>query len=476
MKLRRVFIFFLLLILLSSGCSVKVSKTESVYTYTGNQAGSMSWDVQGAADRPSPVWTYHGKDIFSELYWGDFVTAGDVVYIGGDRLTAVDLKTGKELWETQLKNSAPNEGEICYVLHPIVYNDRIVAIGARLVMEKGLEYNEERRNVIAFDRVTGKLLWKIDIGCKLDYFFMGSPVILGNKIYVPALNTEYHASIPGYGSSVTYKEEERGIWVLDINTGRVLKKIFFSLQRGDLDLNSTSIRAYGTDIFVSAGVKASAEKPDRKSGACYLVAFDTLHGKVLWQTEVTDEMSSAVGMYNTLGVNSKVVAVFQGTAPTELHGCEHKLKVFDKNTGKLLWSKEIYSFDFSITEDKLFVQISKNTFACLDPLTGKEIWTYKFNKSIKPELYDLPFTPFLTKDILYIVNNDVIIALNPANGNEIWNLIPYPEMFGDGTTIGSWRFIPVNNGFVTSYVDFFGDGPMISPPIAQLWSTQNNKK
>ncbi len=163
MKVRRAFIFFLILLLLSSGCTVRVPNIETkdaVHTYAGTQAGTMSWDVEGAGVKPLPVWTYNGKDIFSGWYYrqGNCNVSGDVVYTSGDRLTALDLKTGKELWETQLKNSAPNENALTCILFPTIYKDKIVAIGARLVVEKGSDYYSERRNVLVFDRVTGNLL------------------------------------------------------------------------------------------------------------------------------------------------------------------------------------------------------------------------------------------------------------------------------------------------------------------------------
>ncbi|NIA10310.1 MAG: PQQ-binding-like beta-propeller repeat protein, partial [Nitrospiraceae bacterium] len=244
----------------------------------------MFWNVSGTYNKPSPLWTYHEKDTFSMWYYtiGNLNVCKDVIYAGGDRLTAINLKTGKELWETQLKNSSPRENANTFILYPTIYGDKIVAIGARLVVEKGFDYYFERRNVLVFERKTGKLLWKsTDIGAKLEYFDFGYPVILNNKIYIPALNGEYRASEYGYGSDLACKDEERGIWVWDLNTGKILRKIILPIPNGDLDIYGTSIRSYGTNIYITAGTS---------TGPLYLIAFDTLRNKVLWQTQVTDEM------------------------------------------------------------------------------------------------------------------------------------------------------------------------------------------
>jgi len=489
--MKRAFIFFLILLLLFSGCTVRTPDVETenaACTYTGTQAGTMSWDVEGAVVKPSPVWTYNWKDVFSGWYYwqGNCNVCGDVVYISGDRLTALDLKTGKELWETQLKNSAPNENALSYILFPTIYKDKIVAIGARLVVEKGLEYYMERRNVLVFDRGTGKLLWKsVDIGSKLDYFEQGYPVILNDKIYVPALNGKYRASEYGYGNNLACKKEERGIWVWDLNTGKLLDKIFFSFLEGELDPTSTKVISDGKNLYVMAGVRPSLEKADRTLGPQYLIAFNPRSRKVLWQIRLLDDMGGNTN-FNPIGVNSKVIVVSRSVAPTAAHGPEEWIRAFDKKTGRLLWSKEQFSsMDISITENKLFVSLKEDSLSCLDPMTGKEIWTYKCSHKPPSAKFctDAPggFSPFLTRNVLYLQScyGDMLIALDPDTGKELWSIIPpfNKALKLEEDNFGSWMMVPVNNGFITLYTGFGEDsGKMLFPPIVQLWSATNNKK
>jgi len=483
---RRAFIFFLILLLLSSGCTTRVPDYAS-HPYAGTQAGTMSWDVEGAVVKPLPVWTYNGKDVFSGWYYrqGNCNVSGDVVYTSGDRLTALDLKTGHELWETQLKNSSSNENALTYILFPTIYKDKIVAIGARLVVEKGSDYYRERRNVLVFDRITGKLLWKsVDIGSKFEYFYQGYPVILNNKIYVPALNGEYRAEF-GF-QNIARKEEERGIWVWDLNTGKLLDKIFFSFPEGELCLSLTNVISDGENLYVMAGVTPSVEKTNRTLAPQYLIAFNPRDRKVLWQIQALDNMSGSTG-FNSSGMNSKVIVVSRSVAPTATHGVDHWIRAYDKKTGKILWSKPtikvwVDAVDISLTEDRLFAQVTDNSLSCFDPLTGKEIWTYKC--SHKPPsagffTVGAAFCPFLTRNVLYLRSIDMIIALDPDTGQELWSIVPpFSKIINDEkNSMENWMLIPVDNGFVTLYTDFGMDsGEMLSPPIVQLWSVTNNKK
>ncbi len=484
--MKRAFIIFLLFFLFSSGCTTRVPDYAS-HPYAGTQAGTMSWDVNGAIVRPSPVWTYNGKDVFSEWYYraGNLNVSGDVVYISGDRLTALDLKTGHELWETQLKNSLPNENAVTCILFPTIYKDKIVAVGARLVVEKGSDYYSERRNVLVFDRVTGKLLWKsVDIGSKLEYFNQGYPVILNNRIYLPALNGEYRAAQPGY-QSMASKKEERGIWVWDLNTGKLLDKIFFSFPEGELCLSITNVISDGENLYVMAGVTPSVDKTNRTLDPQYLIAFNPRDGKVLWQIQLTDNMAGTTG-FNSSGMNSKVIVVSRSVAPTATHGPDSWIRAYDKKTGKILWRKPIKvwvsAVDISLTEDGLFAQVTDNSLSCFDPMTGKEIWTYKCNyRPPSAGFFTVGpvFCPFLTRNVLYLTSIDMIIALDPDTGKELWSIVPpFPKIIDEEeNSNGSWRFIPVDSGFVTLYADFSMSGDaMLSPPFVQLWSATNNKK
>ena len=481
--MKKILIAILLLSLLFTACTPKNSigdKTDCC-TFTGTSKGSMLWNVNGADTIPSPVWTYHEKKIFDIFYCGPdtLVSCKGVVYVGGDRLTAIDLKSGKKLWETQVKNAQPDEGENTFITHLTVYGNKVVAVGARLVEEKGLnDWNFERCNLLVFDKSTGKILWKsTDIGSKNEEFnFGGYPVVINNKIYAPALNGEYRASRPGFGSSVKANEkEERGVWVWDLNTGKLLKKIFFPFNGGIFSPSFTRIRSYGNNLYIALGLTDEEGKPQYNAGSLYLIAFDTTHNKILWQTQVTDEMGME-GMINSFGVNNKVVAIFQPAAPTKNHGATNDLKVFDRTTGKLLWRKEVTSGaeDFSLTENGLFIQLTNDDFTCLDPVSGKELWVYKCG-NIKGMFEHPVFLPYTTQNILYIENSLFIIALDPDTGKEIWRFKPYLRMQNGYISFPGYYLAPVNNGFVTLFVHFYDDDAVTSPPMVQLWLSPEKK-
>ncbi len=480
--MKKVFIIFLLFFLFFSGCAVgthRIETEDTACTCAGSETGTMSWDVNGAIVRPSLVGAYYGKDTFSTWYYGEgnLNVCNDVVYTGGDRLTAIDLKTGKELWETQLKNSSPNENALTFILFPTIYKDKIVAVGARLVVEKGSDYYFERRNLLVFDRKTGKLLWKsVDIGSKNQYFDAGFPVILNNKIYVPALNGEYRAAEPGHGHMSPCKEEERGIWVWDINTGRLLDKIILKFPEGYSDPGFSSVITDGRTIYISAGVLPAVGKTLHPT---YIIAYNPERNKVIWKMQIADTLITSD--YDTFAVNNKVIIKFCNINPTKSHGPKDVIKAINKKTGKMLWSKEVRAVGkIALTEDRVFAQTSRGTVTCFDALTGREIWSYKYHKPSNTTFYGHPrFTPFLARNVLYLVDSHVIIALNPDSGQELWSIIPPCPKTVDKETEdfnGSWRFIPVNNGFVTLHTVFAMSGSMISPPFVRLWLDTSNKK
>ncbi len=308
-------------------------------------------------------------------------------------------------------------------------------------------------------------------------------MILNNKIYVLALNGEHRAEF-GF-QNIARKEEERGIWVWDLNTGKLLDKIFFSFPEGELCLSIINIISDGENLYVMAGVTPSVKKTNRTLAPQYLIAFNPRDRKVLWQIQALDNMSGSAGL-NSSGMNSRVIVVSRSVAPTATHGSDSWIRAYDKKTGKILWSKPIKvwvgAVDISLTEDRLFAQVTDNSLSCFDPLTGKEIWTYRCShKSPSAEFFTVGpmFCPFLTRNVLYLRSIDMIIALDPNTGQELWSIVPpFSKIINDEeNSMGNWMLIPVDNGFVTLCADFGMDsGEMLSPPIVQLWSVTNNKK
>ncbi len=464
------------LLIFSFGCS-GAKDTNKLCTFTGDKNGmTMSWEESGAKEKPSVVWEYNEKSVYSPWYYtfGNLNVCGDVIYTGGDRLTAINLKTGKEIWETQVKNSLPDENGITYVLCPTIYKDKIVSLGARLVNEKGSEYNFERRNILVFDKNTGKLLWKsCDIGSKTDYFDGGFPVVLNNKIYVPALNGEYRASEPGFGFGVSVAKEERGIYVWDLNTGKLINKIVLKFPEGYLDPEFSLISTDGRYIYVSAGVLPTVGKVLHST---YIFAYDPVGNKVVWKTQVSDTLLSSE--YYTFGTSNNAVIRFCDIEPTKSHGPNEVIKAIDKKTGKILWSKNITLPDIciAVNGDKLIFQTAENTIGCFDVETGKEIWQYKYSPSpsengqITKHLF---FSPAFANGVVYLLEEHIILALDPETGKELWRIfVPNPKNLDDEETevMTGWRFIPVDNGFVTmNVVSRFSSDSMIHPPFLRLW-------
>ena len=469
--MRKLFAVFLVLILFFTGCAPR-APDNSGCTYAGNEESNMFWSVNGARTMPAPRWTYHEKKIFALFYYGykfgNLNVCNGIIYSGGDRLTAVDLNTGKELWETQVKNSLPDEDAITYVLYPTVYKDKIVAIGARLVVEKGFGCYLERRNVLVFDRKTGKLLWKsADIGSKMDYFDWNFPVVLNNRVYVPALNGEYRALRPG-SSPMANKKEQRGIYVWDLNSGKLINKILIPFKVGVMSMEGTMIRTDGRYIYLEADLERSIDEMVESSDIPdYLIKLDPRSGKVIWKVKLNFDF-----MFNSFAVNNRVVAVFSATESPKTHIPHPYIKVFDKKTGKLLWSKGMTETrDICLTDSKLIIQITDDTVACFNPLTGDEIWKYNC-KMPKNDLCDV--TPFLTKNVLYLDNFYDIIALDPDTGKELWRKAPFYKLNYKIEVDRDMIFIPVNNGFVVEYTDATPSGAMLFPPVIQLWSSGRN--
>lgn len=156
------------------------------------------------------------------------VVYGGVMYIttSYNRIMALDAKTGEILWRYDVK--LPEDLRLC--CGPA---NRGVAIGGDLVVMATLD-----AHLIAFERMTGKVAWTVQLADYRDGFSATSaPLIVGNLVYTGVAGGEFGA---------------RGfIAAFDLKTGKLVWKIYTVPGEGE-----PGVKTWAGDSWKSGGAPA----------------------------------------------------------------------------------------------------------------------------------------------------------------------------------------------------------------------------
>lgn len=167
-------------------------------------------------------------------------------------------------------------------------------------------FGDEKSTVQAVDAATGKLLWKTKIEDHLLSRVTGSPVLNGNRIYVPVSSFEETA-----GRDTRYEccKFRGSIVALDAYTGKIIWKSFtVQSEPKPFKKNSAGTQMYGP----AGGAIWSAPTLDLKRKLIYvgtgnsytdvatlhsdaIMAFDMETGKLKWANQVTPKDNFLVG-------------------------------------------------------------------------------------------------------------------------------------------------------------------------------------
>jgi polyvinyl alcohol dehydrogenase (cytochrome) len=170
----------------------------------------------------------------------------------------------------------------------------------------GVFFGDERSNVQALDAATGRLIWKTKIEEHLLSRITGSPLLYGNRLYVPVSSFEETAGRdPGYECC-----KFRGsIVALDTSTGRVIWKSY-SVQETPhpFKKNSAGTQMYGPaggaiwsaptidtkrKLIYAATGNSYTDVPTSHSDA--IIALDIETGKLRWVNQLTPRDNFLVG-------------------------------------------------------------------------------------------------------------------------------------------------------------------------------------
>ncbi len=179
-------------------------------------------------------------------------------------------------------------------------------------------------------------------------------------------------------------------------------------------------------VVVDNGVLYTMYSRDREE---VVIAMDAATGKTRWEYAYDKsgprmDLSQGAGPHSTpLVLGDRVYTI----------GIRARMHAFDKNTGKLVWHKELYKdfpgsteFDrgYAVSpiayKDMIIVKLGgpNHAIVALNPKDGAMLW-----RSLS--YGNAPATPIVAqasgRDVLFTQFAEDVVALNPANGELLWN-------------------------------------------------------
>jgi len=390
--------------------SGRVLWSQDISSYTG---------VAGDLSRTSPAVYGH------ELILGDgWILSSGAAGTSGARVFAVNRRTGKPLWSTQV-DTDPNAQ---ITGSPVVY-DGVAYVGISSKGE-GNDQDSFRGAVIALDAATGRLLWKTYMvpsnngggDSNKPGFYSGNAVWESNFAVDPKrgllyIDTGNNYSVP---DGVCTTPQQTGctppaaddyvdsILALKLSNGAVVWAD--PTVNGDL---WTLLQPTGPDFDFGAGpnlfttVNPATHRPEQllgagqKSGVYW--AVDPATGKVAWQTKVGPDGNGGLGgiEYGTATDGKRIYAAEGDTAsiPYTLGGSGPyagqtvtggSWAALDPATGKILWQTPDPqgSFDIgfvSAANGVVYggsVATTGTNMYALDAATGKILWSFASGGSV----------------------------------------------------------------------------------------------
>ncbi|MEK6322857.1 MAG: PQQ-binding-like beta-propeller repeat protein [Acidobacteriota bacterium] len=167
-------------------------------------------------------------------------------------------------------------------------------------------FGDEKSTVQAVDAATGTLLWKTKIEDHLLSRITGSPLLHGNRIYVPVSSFEETAGRDSHYECCKFRGS---LVALDAYTGKIIWKSFaVQDEPKPFKKNSSGTQMYGP----AGGAIWSAPTLDLKRKVIYagtgnsytdvethhtdsIIAYDIATGKIRWSKQVTPKDNFLVG-------------------------------------------------------------------------------------------------------------------------------------------------------------------------------------
>ncbi|MFQ5891902.1 MAG: PQQ-binding-like beta-propeller repeat protein, partial [Candidatus Methanofastidiosia archaeon] len=192
--------------------------------------------------------------------------------------------------------------------------------------------------------------------------------------------------------------EEPKLYALDEDTGEIIwthKMEHFRIEN--------PVAVDGDSVFVFDFKESS-------NPIYYLKSLDIKSGEMKWKVEIPKR-----GNKTPTVVNGKI---FLSTAPMISLNQEDGSKIWD-----VYESNDSDEYDWgpsppTVAENKVFAILGRmgdeKTLYCFDELTGKEIWRFENPYLTQPPIY--------FKGKVFVVSSGKLYALNPNNGEVIWEV------------------------------------------------------
>lgn len=467
--MRRVVTISLVLffILLSQGCNKSAHTSIPVFygQYCNAQRTSYR-DVEGLKASPNKVaWQYtltDADEIFFITMDAPTVEENKVFMVSGSIMSCVELDTGKEIWRRSYPEPFPAGSEFDY--SPVVYKDKLIVV----------EGFPNAQYLAAFNKDTGDLLWKSELIGNMEVNDTSShPLIINGKVYLAASSAE------GYEKN---KDAQAGIWVWDVETGKVLDKIFIEPvaepiagKHRSMFPVSVALAADGSNIYGVTGLTNDS------TYRTYIFCYDTLRKKFTWFEPVGEEGFRSPGYRAEIAVDNNFVAMCMVGDQWGEPEPQFFIKVFDKTSHKPLWQNisetnrelnPVFTISYlAIHNGKLYAMLMDKRLACFNIETGEIIWSFEdkdwqsnwWNTWNKDENRFREHDIVVSKDVVYFNVDKAIYAFDTETGKLLWRKV---------VTKGHSfiNIMPVDNGLIVRYQDNRAGYDMPQEPsIAELW-------
>ncbi|HUS47233.1 MAG TPA: PQQ-binding-like beta-propeller repeat protein [Phycisphaerae bacterium] len=290
------------------------------------------------------LWRLSSRDL--EYVFGDDIVLGqNAVFLAGKRkLTALDCKTGRVLWQWQ------PEGANSFFSSSLVADERHLYALLR------------RRQVVCLRRRDGHLVWMSQPGSPMG----GLVAVQGDHLVASTANPP-------------------GLAMLDTQTGKLSWRTTVPGVRSGLRIRQPYIVEHltisGRTVLASVVVGEAKLSIDEATNKSYLCALDLRSGKLLWKASLPPRPGR--------GIASDGRRVYVGCQP--LLGPLHRRRApcevwcFDRRAGRVLWKQRLKEpavrppalpaiLPVVVSGRTILVAATFGRFAGLSTDTGKLLW------------------------------------------------------------------------------------------------------
>jgi outer membrane protein assembly factor BamB len=338
--LRRILIFSILLLILSSRCE---AGEEDRLLWKLNTYNRHFWNGNCTAEQPV---------VFQDMV----LLAGGYFWSDLTNLFAVDKKTGSLKWKAQTKGLfappiAVSNGqayvaaskEALYAFDLSNGEPKWVipgAVSGPSIVDNVVYVNVKGTGIIAANANTGSEIWRLDVG-KLP---KGQPIVDGNQLYF--------ATWDGFLYAINRHD----------------RTVFLKYKLAD---NLSSITKQGTMVFVGGFDMYPGQKSQ-----FFLYALDVEGKELKWRFPVNSIIPSAPSVIGNL--------VIIGTG----YGDQHVYAI-DKKTGKQVWKTKLgYGGGSSLYYGNRLYVTAGNDLVSLNPETGSVLWRFETDEHVHPAVAD----------------------------------------------------------------------------------------